>query len=66
MAHTIQKRGFTLKPVTYCYNLIEEKAWFIPGFLRILQGKTNDRIKQNKGKQKNGFNNRRQFIMGRN
>ena len=43
MAHTIQKRGFALKPVTYCYNLIEEKAWFIPGFLRILQCKENDR-----------------------
>ena len=46
MAHTIQKRGFNLKPVTYCYNLIEEKAWFIPGFLRILQQMMKENLKE--------------------
>ena len=30
MAQQIQKRRFNLKPVTYCYNLIQEKACFSP------------------------------------
>ena len=50
MAHTIQKRGFNLKPVTYCYNLIYEKAWFIPGFCRILQSKMNKKLKEKENK----------------